>query len=120
MPVRVNLPEGCSSLRMQDGTRYVGREGGHVTVADEHAPHVRREVGGDAGLVGHGTFRTFGGTREGRYCPACAFLANSWSAECPRCLGRGVVTLTLPESEMPAAPPSRMPSSCLVPLAPVG
>jgi hypothetical protein len=119
MPV-VNLPPGCSSLRMQDGTRYAGREGGHVNVADEHAPHVRREVGGDAGLTGHGGSRSFIGTRAGRYCPVCAFLANSWSAECPRCARRGVVTLTVPESQMPAAPPSMMPAACVVPIAPAG
>ena len=53
---------------MQDGTHYrADREGGTVTVSDEHAPHVRREVGGDAGLTGHGSFRVFGGTREGRF-----------------------------------------------------
>ena len=120
MSVQVNLPEGCSSLRMQDGTRYSGREGGTVTVADEHAPHVRREVGGDAGLVGHGSFRQFAGTQDGRYCPECHFLANRWSAECPRCARRGIVTLTLPESQMPAAPVSMMPAACVVPIAPVG
>ena len=120
MSVTVTLPPGCSSLRMQDGTRYSGREGGHVNVADEHAPHVRREVGGDAGLVGHGSFRSFTGTQEGRWCPECQFLANSWSAECPRCKRRGVVTLTVPESEMPPAPPSMMPAACVVPIAPAG
>ena len=107
MGIRVNLPEGCSSLRMQDGTRYVGREGGHVTVADEHAPHVRREVGGDAGLVGHGSMRVFAGTQKGRWCPACRKLWNRWNAVCVKCGGE-----TVPESEMPEQPKSAFPSGC--------
>jgi hypothetical protein len=112
MPV-VNLPPGCSGLQMTDGTNYTGKPGGHVNVADEHAPHIRREVGGDAGLVGHGSFRTFAGTRDGRWCPPCRFLAQAWSRSCPRCGGD-----TVPEAEMPPAPPSRMPSACLVPIGP--
>lgn len=118
MTVPVQLPPGCSGLQFTDGTNYTGKPGGHVNVAEEHAPFVRRQVGGDAGLVGHGSFRTFAATKAGRYCPACHFLANSWSAECPRCLGRGIVTMTVPEAEMPAVAPSRMPSACLVPIGP--
>jgi hypothetical protein len=111
----VNLPPGCAGLRMEDGTHYTGREGGHVTVADEHAPHIRREVGGDAGLTGHGSFRSFMGTKDGRWCSRCRFLAQSWSTLCPRC-GEP----TVPEGEMPAAPRSLMPSACLVPITPAG
>jgi hypothetical protein len=85
MSVTVNLPPGCSALDMQDGTRYQGRPGGHVNVADEHAPFVRRATGGDAGLTGHGGFRAFIGTKAGRWCQACKFLAQAWSRECPRC-----------------------------------
>ena len=116
MSVRIPLPPGNAGLRMQDGTRYrADKEGGTVTVSDEHAPHVRREVGGDAGLVGYGAFRSFMGTKAGRWCISCRFLAQNWSLSCPRCGGD-----TIPEAEMPAALPSRMPSSCLVPIAPVG
>ncbi len=111
----VTLPPGCSGFNMTDGTEYKGRPGGSVTVADEHAPHIRRQVGGDAGLVGHGSFRTFLGTRDGRYCLPCRFLAQSWSKVCPRC-GEP----TIPEAEMPAAGPSLMPSACVVPIAPRG
>src|SRR5271170_2572533 len=99
--VQVNLPAGCSGFNLQDGTEYKGRAGGHVTVSDEHAAAIRRQVGGDAGLTGHGAFRAFGGTRNGRWCPECHFLANSWSRTCPRCERGGVVTETVPESEMP-------------------
>ena len=116
MSVRIPLPPGNAGLRMEDGTHYpADKEGGTVTVSDEHAPHVRREVGGDAGLVGYGAFRSFMGTKAGRWCISCRFLAQNWSLSCPRCGGD-----TIPEAEMPAALPSRMPSSCLVPIAPVG
>jgi hypothetical protein len=109
MPV-VNLPPGCSGLQMTDGTNYTGKPGGRVNVADEHAPFVRRQVGGDAGLVGHGSFRTFLGTKAGRWCVPCRRLWQSWSAQCPRC-GED----TLPEAEMPSRGPSVTPSACPVP-----
>jgi hypothetical protein len=50
----VTLPPGCSGFNMTDGTEYKARPGGSVTVSDEHAPHIRRQAGGDAGLTGHG------------------------------------------------------------------
>ena len=100
---------------MQDGTRYDGRRGGAVTVADEHAAAVQAYSGGDAAIL-NGQHRTFAGTKTGRWCPACRFLANSWSKTCPRCERHGVTTETVPESEMPAAP-SALPSGC-TPVAP--
>ena len=120
MSVEVQLPPGCSGLQLTDGTNYTGKPGGHVTVSDEHAPYVRRQTGGDAGLTGHGTFRSFMATKAGRWCPVCRFLANAWSRTCPRCERRGVTTATVPEAEMPAAGPSLMPSACVVPIAPGG
>jgi hypothetical protein len=100
---------------MTDGTKYAGKPGGHVTVSDEHAPHIRRQTGGDAGLTGHGSFRSFMGTRAGRWCAACRFLAQAWSTSCPRC-----GAATIPEDQMPARGPSRMPSACLAPIGPEG
>lgn len=86
MSLKVTLPPGCSGFSMQDGTEYKGRPGGHVTVADEHAPYIRRQVGGDAGLVGHASFRVLGlGTKKGRWCGTCKRTWQAWSAECPRC-----------------------------------
>jgi hypothetical protein len=113
--IDVPLPPGCSGFTMQDGKHYSGREGGTVRVSDEHAPFIRRQVGGDAGLVGYAAFRTYGGTKDGRWCPDCRRLWNRWSACCPRC-GQD----TIPEAEMPPRPPSRMPSECLVPITPAG
>jgi len=105
----VTLPPGCAGFTMQDGTQYRGREGGSVTVTDEHAPHIQRQVGGDAGLVGSAAFRQFAGTRDGRWCEPCRFLAQRWSVVCPRC-GRD----TIPEAEMPEPPKADMPSDCAV------
>jgi hypothetical protein len=84
-----------------------------VNVAEGHADAIRRQVGGDAGLVGHGSGRLFLGTKDGRWCPECRFLANSWSKTCPRCERRGVVTETVPEAEMPEQPRSAWPSGCV-------
>jgi hypothetical protein len=85
----VNLPPGCRSLRMEDGTRYVAaREGGSVTVADGHAAAIDRMDGnGTAGLV-TGAFRVFGSNpKTGRWCRVCqpARLWNAWNHTCPKC-----------------------------------
>lgn len=87
MTVRVNLPPGCEGLNMQDGKRYTAASaGGHVDVEDRHAAAIDRlSTGGDAGLVSGGRFRSFIGTRRGRWCPACSRVWNAWSHECPRC-----------------------------------
>ncbi len=110
MTVRVNLREGCSGFTMTDGTNYTGRPGGHVDVEDHHAPFIRRQAGGDAGLVGYGSFRTFLGTRDGRWCLDCRRLWQAWSASCPKCGAD-----TVGEAEMPARGPSVTPSACAVP-----
>ena len=53
MSIRTELPPGCSSLRMEDGTRYKARKpGGFVNVSEGHADAINRLSGnGDAGLV---------------------------------------------------------------------
>ena len=88
MPSQVNLPPGCRALRFEDGTRYVAsREGGKITVADNHAAAIDRMDGnGTAGLV-TGQFREFGGGKNGRWCRNCqpARLWNPWNDLCPRC-----------------------------------
>lgn len=87
MSKRVNLPPGCEGLNMQDGTRYTGKAGGTVTVADRHASAVTRlSTGGDAGLV-DGRFKGFLGTKRGRWCGPCRRTWNAWSVTCPRCEG---------------------------------
>jgi hypothetical protein len=92
---------------MQDGTSYSARPGSHVNVSDDHAAAIRRQVGGDAGLVGHGAFRAFGGTKDGRWCEPCRRLWNRWNLLCVKCGGE-----TVPEAEMPDQPRSAFPSGC--------
>jgi hypothetical protein len=69
-------------------------------VEDHHAGAVQRYSGGDAAIL-NGRFRVAAGTKDGRWCPPCGFLAQSWSRTCPKCGGG-----TIPEAEMPEAPPS--------------
>lgn len=108
--MQVRLPAGCEGLNLEDGTRYTARKGGTVTVSDEHAAAVQAYSGGDAAIL-NGQFRMFGGTKTGRWCPACRFLAQAWSKTCPRCERRGIATETIPEADMPEAP-AALPSGC--------
>jgi hypothetical protein len=84
--IRTELPPGCFSLAMEDGTRYKARKaGGHVEVSEDHARAINRLKGnGDAGLVTAKNAH-FVGTRNGRWCEACRRLWNVWSVACPRC-----------------------------------
>jgi hypothetical protein len=86
MAIRANLPPGCSSLRMEDGTQYKARRpGGHVEVSEGHAAAINHLPGnGDAGLVA-AKGRHFLGTKDGRWCVSCRRLWQAWSTECPRC-----------------------------------
>lgn len=86
---RLNLPPGCRSIRMEDGTRYVAaREGGHVEVADQHVSLINGMRGnGEGGLLNAG-FRDFGVTtkgKSGRWCQQCRRLWYAWAKVCPRC-----------------------------------
>ena len=84
--VQVNLPPGCRSLAMEDGTRYrAAREGGVVNVSHGHAVAINKMPGnGDAGLV-TAHFRAFGGTKGGRTCACSLTIWNSWTKTCPKC-----------------------------------
>ncbi len=82
---QVQLPPGCRSLRLEDGTRYVARrEGGMVTVSDDHARAIDKMPGnGDAGLVhGNAGMTIKGGPRNGRKCLSCGRLWYPWTLEC--------------------------------------
>jgi hypothetical protein len=86
--IRTELPPGCSSLRMEDGSVYpseTGRPGGFVNVEEHHAAAINHLPGnGDAGLVA-AKGRHFLGTKDGRWCTACRRLWQCWSVVCPRC-----------------------------------
>jgi hypothetical protein len=87
MTSRVNLPPGCRSIAMQDGTRYVApRAGGAITVSDDHAAAIDRIDGnGTAGLV-TGQFRQYGHTgKPGKVCTACGRLWHRWVTACHSC-----------------------------------
>ena len=88
MSIRTELPPGCSSLRMEDGTRYKARKpGGFVNVSEGHADAINRLSGnGDAGLLS-AKGAHYIGTKNGRWCAACRRLWNVWNDECPRCGG---------------------------------
>ena len=85
MSRQVNLPPGCRSLRMEDGQRYVApREGGKVTVSDEHAAAINRMPGnGTAGLVSAGAFYAPVG-KPGRVCTGCGRVYYAFTLQCPR------------------------------------
>jgi hypothetical protein len=71
---------------MEDGTRYAAsREGGKVTVSDEHAAAIDRMDGnGTAGLV-TASFREYAGDgRPGRVCTGCGRRYYPWTTTCPR------------------------------------
>jgi hypothetical protein len=87
MTRQVNLPPGCKSLRMEDGTRYVAaRAGGQVTVSDAHGTAINRIGGnGTAGLV-NGVPGLYVNAPKGRECPECHRRWHVWTDVCPRCL----------------------------------
>jgi hypothetical protein len=84
MPVRVQLPPGCESLKFPGSKPYYGKPGGSVVVADEHAAQIRTSGNGQLGIIS-GRMTAAVGTRAGRWCAPCRFLAQAWSTSCPRC-----------------------------------
>jgi len=83
---QVNLPPGCRSLQMEDGTRYIApRAGGMVTVSDRHAKAIDHIPGnGTAGLVTGRPGIYASGAKPGRVCTACGRVSYPWSGTCPR------------------------------------
>jgi hypothetical protein len=83
---QVHLPPGCSSLQMEDGTRYkASRPGGTVTVSDSHGNAINRMGGnGTAGLV-NGNPGLYVVAKKGRECPSCHRRWHVWTTECPKC-----------------------------------
>ncbi len=82
----MQLPEGCFGLDMADGTRYSGRPGDVVTVADEHASAINKSWYRQAGVMrGEMTYAI--GTRRARVCTTCRPTRkwNLWNTTCPRC-----------------------------------
>jgi hypothetical protein len=61
------------------------RPGGAVSMPDEHAKLMQGSRNGRLGILTvNGTSI---GTKAGRRCGGCGFLAQAWSVLCPRCGG---------------------------------
>ncbi len=86
MGTRVHLPPGCSGITCADGTRYSGKKGGFVEVADRHVKAIRNQQGTAAQIL-TATGAVNIGTKTGRWCKNCqpARLWQAWSLQCPRC-----------------------------------
>lgn len=90
MSVRVALPPGCSGFTGADGSKDLARKpGGTVELSDDHAARLAGSRNVASGLISLNAGTRLA-TKAGRRCPACRFLAQGWSAECPRCGGATV------------------------------
>jgi hypothetical protein len=87
---KINLPPGCYGLTGPDGskTRRV-KPGSSVTVTDEQARVINKSGNASLGIISGNQSVTIG-TRKGRRCTRCGFLAQVWSLECPRCYAKTV------------------------------
>jgi hypothetical protein len=87
MTERVALPPGCYGLDMPGGKKYTAdKPGSTITVEDHHAKQIAKSSNAYHGIVSGGASYSVG-TRTGRRCTSCGFLAQSWSSTCPRCDG---------------------------------
>ena len=81
---KVTLPPGCYGVDTADGSRYTAGPGGHIDVSDRHAAAIGKSQLGQAGLLsGSPAYQL--GTKGGKRCPRCRFLAQRWADVCPRC-----------------------------------
>jgi len=81
---RVELPGGCYGLECADGTKYTADPGGHIDVSDRHAAAIKSSQHGQTGMLSASKAYHLG-TKGGRRCPRCRFLAQVWAADCPHC-----------------------------------
>lgn len=79
------VPNGCTGLQMEDGTRYdAGRDGRIVVDREDHARHIER-VGHNGGGHIHKVNITAPRHTPDRVCPQCKFVGYAWQSQCPRC-----------------------------------
>lgn len=82
----MQLPNGCYGIQMPGGEEINSKPGGRIDVPDEYVPYVNASTAGRTGTLS--TRRGYSlGTRRGRWCAACRFLAQAWSDRCPKCDG---------------------------------
>lgn len=80
----IELPPGCYGMEMPDGREINGRPGGKVDVPDHYVPAIQKSTAGVNGILTTGRSYALG-TRRGRRCTGCGFLAQAWAIRCPRC-----------------------------------
>lgn len=70
---------------MADGRKYTAdKPGGQVEMSSRDSKFLDKSWYGDAGVMsGSASFSI--GTRTGRWCKPCHFLAQGWSVVCPKC-----------------------------------
>lgn len=78
--MRLTVPKGCVGVEMRGGTKYDASRTGTVDLPDHHAA---RALANQKDLLGKPS--TAIGTKAGRRCPGCRFLAQAWTRTCPRC-----------------------------------
>lgn len=98
MGVKVNLPPGCSGFNCADGTRYSGKPGGTVEVADRHAKAINTGAYGQQDFIAAKGALSFG-TKNGRWCQTCNRLWNAWNHVCSKCGNETVAEGSVTEEE---------------------
>jgi hypothetical protein len=107
MGTRVQLPPGCAGFRCADGSVYSAKPGSSLVLEDRHADALKKSQHSSIGLVTGESHRL--GTKNGRWCRACARLWQAWSAECPRC--GDLTEPEMPVSDVSAASSRSSPAS---------
>lgn len=81
----LQLPTNCYGIELPNGKPInSSKPGGKIDVPDEWMPAVEGSTAAHSGILP--TNRGFSlGTRTGRWCAPCRFLAQAWSLECPKC-----------------------------------
>jgi hypothetical protein len=83
MGERFNLPPGCAGFTSVDGSRISAKAGTSVVLEDHHAARLKKSAHASIGLVTPMSYAL--GTKKSTLCPACNFLGQAWTTECPRC-----------------------------------
>jgi lipopolysaccharide biosynthesis regulator YciM len=87
---KINLPPGCYGITLPGGANSPRvKPGSSVTVGPEVAKAINGSTNAKLGIISGNQSVTIG-TRKGRRCTQCGFLAQAWSRECPRCYAETV------------------------------
>lgn len=81
---KINLPEGCTGLDFQDGTKVDGTSGSTVEVTESQARQIDSSWYSRTGVMNASQALSFG-TRKGMRCVPCKRVWNAWNDTCPKC-----------------------------------